>query len=151
MSELCFNRVLLTGTLVDGPELRESVLPGAVCFLRVRCVSCQLVAGVEEERVNVLGVLVVGPHAGEVRSCLRVECRVSVAGWLESAFWEDGGGPEREGLSVIAERVQLSLGAVVLVVVAGYIGWRRWRKSRRAQRLMFFMNSKYQEPHLKPK
>jgi hypothetical protein len=51
----------------------------------------------------------------------------------------------------IAERVQLSLGAVVLVVVAGYIGWRRWRKSRRAQRLMFFMNSKYQEPHLKPK
>lgn len=43
----------------------------------------------------------------------------------------------------MAERAQLSVGAVVLVLVAAYFGWRRWRKNRRAQRLMFYMTSKY--------
>jgi membrane protein DedA with SNARE-associated domain len=73
---------------------------------------------------------------------------ISVPLWVYVGFWV---GENLDEALKIAERVQLSLGAVVLVVVAGYIGWRRWRKSRRAQRLMFFMNSKYQEPHLKPK
>jgi membrane protein DedA with SNARE-associated domain len=48
----------------------------------------------------------------------------------------------------IAEQVQLSVAAVILVVIGLYVGFRRWRKGRRAQRLMFYMNSKYvKEPY----
>lgn len=53
-----------------------------------------------------------------------------------------------------AERVQLSVGVVVVIFVASYFGYRRWRKGRRAQRLMHFMTAKYpggQDPHLNPK
>src|SRR5262249_19741065 len=50
----------------------------------------------------------------------------------------------------VAERIQMSVALVVLVVIALYIAWRRIRKARRAQRLMYYMNSRYpdQDPHL---
>ncbi len=65
---------------------------------------------------------------------------ISVPLWVYVGFWV---GENLDEALVIAERVQLSLGAILLVVIALYVGIRRWRKSRRAQRLMFFMNSKY--------
>lgn len=73
---------------------------------------------------------------------------ISVPVWVYVGFWV---GENLDDALKVAERVQLSLGAAILVLIAAYIGFRRWRKNRRAQRLMFFMNSKYQEPHLKPK
>ncbi len=75
---------------------------------------------------------------------------ISVPFWVWVGFWV---GENLDHALAIAERVQLSLGAVVLVVLAAYFGFRRYRRNRRAQRLMFYMNSKYspQDPHLNPK
>ena len=107
MSEPNFNRVLLTGTLVSEPELRESPTAGSVCFLRLRCSSVQRLPGGEEHRVNELPVLAIGPHAAEMRPHLHNGCGVIVQGWLECASWELADGRERETLSVIAEHLQL--------------------------------------------
>lgn len=65
---------------------------------------------------------------------------ISVPLWVYVGFWV---GENLDEALKIAERVQLSLGAILLVAIALYVGIRRYRKSRRAQRLMFFMNSKY--------
>jgi len=75
---------------------------------------------------------------------------ISVPIWVFVGHWV---GENLDGALKIAERVQLSLGAGLLILIAGYFLWRRHRKSRRAQRLMFYMNSKYQrqDPHLNPK
>lgn len=75
---------------------------------------------------------------------------ISVPLWVYVGFWV---GENLDHALAIAERVQLSIAAVGVVLVAAYFGYRRWRKNRRAQRLMFHMNSKYspQDPHLNPK
>jgi len=73
---------------------------------------------------------------------------ISVPLWVYVGFFV---GENLDMAMKIAEKVQLSLGAVILVLIGGYIAFRRWRKNRRAQRLKFFMDSRYQEPHLKPK
>jgi len=65
---------------------------------------------------------------------------ISVPLWVYVGFWV---GENLDEALKIAERVQLSLGAILLVAIASYVGLRRWRKNRRAQRLMFYMNSKY--------
>jgi len=67
---------------------------------------------------------------------------ISVPLWVYIGYWV---GENLDEAMKIAERVQLSLGAAVLLLVAGYIGMRRWRKNRRAQRLMFYMTSKYKK------
>jgi membrane protein DedA with SNARE-associated domain len=75
---------------------------------------------------------------------------ISVPLWVLIGHWV---GENLDLAFKIVERVQMSLGAVVLAIIALYLGWRRWRKARRAQRLMFYMNSRYptQDPHLNPK
>ncbi|NJM10060.1 MAG: DedA family protein [Bdellovibrionaceae bacterium] len=73
---------------------------------------------------------------------------ISVPLWVYVGFLV---GENLDKAMQIAERVQLSLGAAILVLIAVYIGRRRWRKNRRAQRMAFYRNAKYQEPHLKPK
>jgi membrane protein DedA with SNARE-associated domain len=74
---------------------------------------------------------------------------ISVPLWVFVGHWVG----ENLDLAVkMAERIQLSLAGVVLVLIAMYVSWRRWRKARRAQRLMFFMGARYpQDPHLNPK
>ncbi len=67
---------------------------------------------------------------------------ISVPLWVYVGHWV---GQNIDEALKVAERVQLSLGAVILVLLAAYIGRRRWKKARRAQRLMFYMNSKYKE------
>lgn len=75
---------------------------------------------------------------------------ISVPLWVFVGHWV---GENLDMAMKIAERIQLSLALIVIVGIACYVGFRRWRKNRRAQRLMFFMNSKYnvQDPHLNPK
>jgi membrane protein DedA with SNARE-associated domain len=75
---------------------------------------------------------------------------ISVPLWVLIGHWV---GENIDVAFRVVERVQMSLGLVVLAAVAAYLIFRRWRKARRAQRLMFFMNSKYavQDPHLNPK
>ena len=75
---------------------------------------------------------------------------ISVPVWVYVGYWV---GENLDHALQIAERVQLSIAAIGIVLVALYFGFKRWRKNRRAQRLMFFMSSKYrpQDPHLNPK
>lgn len=74
---------------------------------------------------------------------------ISVPLWVLVGHWV---GENLDKALQIAERVQLSLAAVVLVLIAVYVGYRRWRKARRAQRLKYYMTSRYiQDPHLNPK
>jgi membrane protein DedA with SNARE-associated domain len=75
---------------------------------------------------------------------------ISVPLWVFVGHWF---GEHLDDAMKFAEKIQLSLLAVVLLGIGGYVLFRRWRKSRRAQRLMFYMNSKYtpQDPHLNPK
>ncbi len=73
---------------------------------------------------------------------------ISVPLWVYVGFWL---GENLDMAMKVAERIQLSLGAVILLAIAIYVVFRRIRKGRRAQRLMFYMNSKYQDPQLNPK
>lgn len=61
---------------------------------------------------------------------------ISVPLWVWVGHWV---GSNLDLALKIAEQIQLSIAAVLLVVLATYFGVRRWRKGRRAQRLMFFM------------
>lgn len=65
---------------------------------------------------------------------------ISVPVWVYVGYWV---GENIDEAFRIAERVQLGLAAVFVLLIASYLGFRRWRKNRRAQRLMFHMNSKY--------
>lgn len=75
---------------------------------------------------------------------------ISVPLWVWVGHWL---GDNLDTTLKMAERIQLSVGLLVLIVIAGYIGFRRWRRNRRAQRLMHHMNARYaaQDPHLNPK
>ncbi|NJL24367.1 MAG: DedA family protein [Calothrix sp. SM1_5_4] len=65
---------------------------------------------------------------------------ISVPLWVFVGHWV---GENLETAFKVIERVQLSFLAVIIVLIAVYIGARRWRKGRRAQRLMQYMNTKY--------
>lgn len=65
---------------------------------------------------------------------------ISVPLWVLVGHWV---GENLDMAMKMAERIQLSVGAVILVLIAAYVGYRRYRRARRAQRLMFFMSSRY--------
>ncbi len=67
---------------------------------------------------------------------------ISVPLWVWVGHWV---GENLDMAMAIAERIQLSLAAVLLFLIGLYVGIKRWRKNRRAQRLMFYMNSKYRD------
>jgi membrane protein DedA with SNARE-associated domain len=73
---------------------------------------------------------------------------ISVPFWVYVGFWL---GENIDTAFKVAERIQFSIAAIVVVAIGIYIFQRRYRKGRRAQRLMFYMNSKYQDPQLNPK
>ncbi|MBX3020625.1 MAG: DedA family protein [Bdellovibrionales bacterium] len=65
---------------------------------------------------------------------------LSVPLWVLVGHWV---GENLDAALSIAERVQLSLAGVVVLLVVAYFAWRRYRKTRRAQRLMYYMSSRY--------
>lgn len=73
---------------------------------------------------------------------------ISVPFWVWIGYWL---GNNLDHLFSIIERIQFSIGGIVIVLLVGYFGFRRYRKNQRAQRLMYYMNSKYQDPQLNPK
>jgi membrane protein DedA with SNARE-associated domain len=62
---------------------------------------------------------------------------ISVPVWVYVGYWV---GQNLDQALLIAERVQLSVAGLVLVLVVAYFIFRRYRKNRRAQRLMSYMN-----------
>lgn len=67
---------------------------------------------------------------------------ISVPLWVLVGHWV---GENLDMAMKVAERIQLSVGGIILVLIAIYVGFRRWRKARRAQRLWFFMSARYPE------
>jgi membrane protein DedA with SNARE-associated domain len=68
---------------------------------------------------------------------------ISVPLWVLVGHWV---GENLDMALQIAERIQLLLGAAVVLAIAGYFGYRRWRKGQRAQRLMYHMTRELGSP-----
>ncbi len=62
---------------------------------------------------------------------------ISVPIWVFVGHWV---GENIDGALKLAQQVQLSFGAVLVVLIVGYFIWSRYRKRRRAQRLMHHMD-----------
>jgi single-strand DNA-binding protein len=102
------NRVVLSGRLVSGPELRELPDRTSVCLLRLSSAVRRRVPGASRQGVGEFSVLVLGPAARRIAPYLYRGRRVVVQGRLETERWEAGEGPEREVTCVLAERVHLA-------------------------------------------
>jgi len=61
---------------------------------------------------------------------------ISVPIWVLVGHWV---GENIDHAFKLAERIQLSLGAVIVIAIIGYVVFRRVRKRRRAHRLMAYM------------
>ncbi|HEY5045207.1 MAG TPA: single-stranded DNA-binding protein [Solirubrobacteraceae bacterium] len=123
MSEHEINRVLLSGRLVSDPDLRELADGTPVCVLRLASAAGRRVPGGSRRGAGELGVLVVGRRARRVAPYLyRGRC-VVVQGRLEAERWEDGEGPEREAMCVIAECIHFA-GDAPRGAQARMPGWR---------------------------
>lgn len=64
---------------------------------------------------------------------------ISVPVWVYVGFWL---GENMDTALQMAERIQMSVGVAVVLLVLGYLGFRRYRKRSRAQRLMNHMSEK---------
>jgi single-strand DNA-binding protein len=105
MSERGINRVVLSGRLVNEPDLRELADGRPVCLLRVACAAARRVPGEQRRRDDEFDVLLVGASARRIGRYLYPGRGVVVQGSLEFECWEAGEGPERELVWVLAERV----------------------------------------------
>ncbi len=108
MSEHEINRVLLSGRLASDPDLRE--LPGGtpVCALRLASQTRRRTPGASRTAASEFNILVLGVKARRIAPYLCRGRRVIVQGRLQAERWEDGEGPEREALCVIAERIHFA-------------------------------------------
>jgi single-stranded DNA-binding protein len=105
MSERELNLVLLGGRLVSQPDVRE-LEGGPVCFLRVSCDIELLTFGTCScGRCEELDILVLGQNARRISKYLYRGQLVVIQGSLEQESWEEGEGPEQEGVCVLAKRV----------------------------------------------
>jgi single-stranded DNA-binding protein len=96
MSEHVVNCILLSGYLVSESELRELPDGKLVCWFRLASSTSSGQVGYFD--VIVLGGLPAPGYLGKGQGVL-------VQGSLESARWEEGEGPEREAVCVLAEHL----------------------------------------------
>ncbi len=114
MSEREMNLVVFGGCLVSEPDVRDLGDGGPVCFLRVSLDIELLTLDSSCGRCEELDVLVLGRKARRISESLYRGQRVVVQGSLEQECWEEGEGPECEGMCVLADRVYL--GGVALAL-----------------------------------
>jgi single-strand DNA-binding protein len=108
MSEHEINRVVLSGRLVSDPDLRELAGGTPACVLRLASATRHLTPGASRSTASEFSVLVLGAKARRIAPYLYRGRRVVVQGRLEAERWEDGEGPEREAVCVIAERIHFA-------------------------------------------
>ena len=106
MSESEMNLVVLGGRLVSEPELRELPANGRpVCFMRL-CGDVPRTVGVaRDDRPEYLDVIVLGAKARLLARRLHPGRCVILRGSLQMESREDGEGPEREAICVLAKRL----------------------------------------------
>lgn len=119
MPDLDVNRVVLSGRLVHEPDRYALSSGEPVCFLRLACLTGHALSGSEDYRCNYFDVIVIGCRTRGLVPCLHEGRRVLVRGRLECEQWEAGAGPERETVSVFAERIELLAPARHRVAAAG--------------------------------
>jgi single-stranded DNA-binding protein len=100
------NRVLLAGTLVETPELRELEDGPAVCFLRLKCTWSQAPQILGDEDQLDVNILLLGERARKIAPYLYNGRRLVVDGSLASASWEQSGAEEQETVCVLGERIE---------------------------------------------
>jgi single-stranded DNA-binding protein len=105
MSEREMNLVLLGGRLVSEPDVRELQDGRPVCFLRVSCNIERLTLRSSCGRCEEFDVLVLGGKARRIFPYLHQGQYLLVQGSLEQEIWEEGEGPEQEGVCVLAKGV----------------------------------------------
>jgi single-stranded DNA-binding protein len=103
------NRVLLSGRLASEPQLLVTDIAGSVCLLRLECSprwpAPQTASDGDREPLR-FDVLILGSAVEKVAPYLYEGRTVVVDGSLESASWESEGPREREGVCVLAHRVE---------------------------------------------
>ncbi len=105
------NRVLLSGRLASDPDPRELPDGTPVCVLRLTSQTSQTrrrTPGASRTTTSEFDILVLGAKARRIAPYLYRGRRVIVQGRLEAERWEDGEGPEREALCVLAERIHFA-------------------------------------------
>jgi single-strand DNA-binding protein len=108
MSEHEINRVLLSGRLTSDPDLRELPDGTPVCVLRLASQTRRRTPGASRTTASEFNVLLLGAKARRIAPYLYRGRRVIVQGRLQAERWEDGEGPERKALCVIAERIHFA-------------------------------------------
>jgi single-strand DNA-binding protein len=114
MCECGIDRVVVSGRLLQEPELFELPSGDLVCSLRLACASGRRTPGgarkgegnsLREGGGNWLDVIVLGSMAPRIARYLCPGRGILVLGSLQSERWEAGEGPEREAVCVLADRV----------------------------------------------
>jgi single-stranded DNA-binding protein len=108
MPEREMNLVVFGGRLVSEPDVRELPIGTPVCFLRVSRDIALLTLDSSCGPCEELDVLVLGRKARRISKSLYCGQCVVVQGSLEQERWEEGEGPEREAVCVLAEHVYSS-------------------------------------------
>ena len=103
MSEM--NLVVLGGRLVCEPDVRELQDGRPICLMRVACPAARRTPGGSRAPREELDVIVLGAEARRIARHLHPGHGVVVQGSLQMESWEEGEGPEQEGVCVLAHRV----------------------------------------------
>lgn len=107
MSYSNINRVVLVGRLTRDPELRALPSGAVLCSLRVACNAMRKEAdGSYAERPNFFNVRVFGSQAENVSRYTHKASRVAIDGRLEWSEWEAADGAKRQGVDIVAARVE---------------------------------------------
>jgi len=107
MSDLDANKILLSGTVLNDPELRATRMFGPVCALRLQCNATRHPVQSTEEHAGCFQIVTLGALASEIAPRIHRRSRVMVVGWLASTRWESSAAREQEAVSVIAEQIEL--------------------------------------------
>jgi primosomal replication protein N len=97
------NRLVITGTVVRGPETRVSPSGVPITRFTVRHSSVQTEAGHRRQAACLIGVVASGEALGPTVSRLDAECRVQVGGFLSRADARHG----EQRLVLHAQQIEL--------------------------------------------
>ena len=102
------NTVVITGRLTKDPELRQT--PSGVSAVTIR-IACDRYAGKgREKKADFFNVEAWRSTAEFIANNFRKGKLIEVTGSLQAAPWTDKNGSKHEGVRIVAERLNFSLG-----------------------------------------